>query len=210
MKKLLLFTALLFSFVGFAQDLDNNEAAIDSLETKIKRLSVGVKVGIPNVISLSGEYTTPLLNNRIAPYIDFSQFDVNDDETEIGLGYNEFGVNIYLGDQGKGLYAALGAGNLSTDLTFYEDLDNGGRGKGTTSLDIKSTNLKLGVKTGGRIYFRFEFGYGFTSDIPEDITITLREIDGSNTEVDVFEFPTIPGVGTQGILIGNFGFGVSF
>ena len=59
------------------------------------------------------------------------------------------------GNKGKGAYAGIGFGNLSTDLTFYEDLDGGERGKGTIGLDIKSTNLKFGIKTGGRFYFRF-------------------------------------------------------
>ena len=95
-------------------------------------------------------------------------------------------------------------------MTFYENLDGGGRGKGTTGLDIKTTNLKLGIKTGGRIYFRFEVGYGVTSDIPENITVTLEEIGGSGTETESFEVPTIPGVGTNGVLVGNFGFGFSF
>ena len=53
-------------------------------------------------------------------------------------------------------------------------------------------------------------GYGLTSDIPDEITVRLQEIGGSQTETDVFEVPTIPGVGSNGILVGNFGFGISF
>ena len=49
-------------------------------------------------------------------------------------------------------------------------------------------------------------GYGLTSDIPEEITVRLQEIGGSQTETDVFEVPTIPGVGSNGILVGNFRF----
>ena len=212
MKKIVFSFVMMLSVGLYAQDIEaeQNQETIDSLAPKVKRLSVGVKIGVPNIAGLSVEAVTPLLDNRIAAFADFSGFNVSDQETEIGLNYSEFGLNIYLGKKGSGLYAGIGAGNLSTDLTFYENLDGGGRGKGTTGLDIKTTNLKLGIKTGGRIYFRFEVGYGVTSDIPENITVTLEEIGGSGTETESFEVPTIPGVGTNGVLVGNFGFGFSF
>lgn len=210
MKKLLLTILIVFSAIGFAQEADQQEETLDSLAPGIKRFSVGLKIGVPNIAGLSLEGVTPLLDNRVAPYIDFSSFDVKDAETEIGLSYSEFGANVYFGNKGKGAYAGIGFGNLSTDLTFYENLDGGGRGKGTIGLDIKSTNLKFGIKTGGRFYFRFEVGYGLTSDVPENITLTLREIGGTNSNEETFEVPTIPGVGTKGILLGNFGFGLSF
>ena len=210
MKRLLLTIFIALGTIGFAQEVDQQEETIDSLAPSIKRFSVGLKIGVPNIAGLSLEGVTPLLDNRIAPFVDFSGFDVKDAETEIGLSYTEFGTNVYFGNRGKGAYAGIGFGNLSTDLTFYENLDGGGRGKGSIGLDIKSTNLKFGIKTGGRFYFRFEVGYGLTSDVPDDITVTLTEIGGNGTETDTFEVPTIPGVGTNGILLGNFGFGLSF
>ena len=210
MKRLLLTIFIALGTIGFAQEVDQQEETIDSLAPSIKRFSVGLKIGVPNIAGLSLEGVTPLLDNRIAPFVDFSGFDVKDAETEIGLSYTEFGTNVYFGNRGKGAYAGISFGNLSTDLTFYENLDGGGRGKGSIGLDIKSTNLKFGIKTGGRFYFRFEVGYGLTSDVPDDITLTLTEIGGNGTETDTFEVPTIPGVGTNGILLGNFGFGLSF
>jgi hypothetical protein len=210
MKKLLLSIFIALGMMGFAQEVNQQKETIDSLAPSIKRFSVGLKIGVPNIAGISFEGVTPLLDNRVAPFVDFSSFDVKDSETEIGLSYSEFGANVYFGDKGKGAYAGIGFGNLSTDLTFYENLDGGGRGKGTIGLDIKSTNLKFGVKTGGRFYFRFEVGYGLTSDIPDDVTVTLTEIGGNETETDTFEVPTIPGLGTNGILVGNFGFGLSF
>ena len=210
MKKLLLSIFIALGMIGFAQEVDQQKETIDSLAPSIKRFSVGLKIGVPNIAGISFEGVTPLLDNRVAPFVDFSSFDVKDSKTEIGLSYSEFGANVYFGDKGKGAYAGIGFGNLSTDLTFYENLDGGGRGKGTIGLDIKSTNLKFGVKTGGRFYFRFEVGYGLTSDIPDDVTVTLTEIGGNETETDTFEVPTIPGLGTNGILVGNFGFGLSF
>ena len=210
MKKILLTIFIAFATTAFAQEIEPQEETIDTLGPNIKRFSVGLKIGVPNIAGVSLEGVTPLLDNRVALFADFSGFDVNDAETEIGLGYSEFGTNIYFGNKGKGAYAGIGFGNLSADLTFYENLDGGGRGKGTTGLDIKSTNLKFGIKTGGRFYFRFEVGYGFTSDVPDEITVTLTEIGGSQTDTDTFEIPTIPGLGTNGLLVGNFGFGLSF
>lgn len=210
MKKILFTLFIVFATTLVAQEVEQNEEMMDTLAPKIKRFSAGLKIGVPNIAGLSLEGVTPLLDNRVAVFADFSGFDVNDGETEVGLSYSEFGTNIYFGDKGKGAYAGIGFGNLSADLTFYENLDGGGRGKGTTGLDIRSTNLKFGIKTGGRIYFRFEVGYGLTGDIPENITVTLREINGSQTDTESFEVPTIPGLGTNGLLVGNFGFGISF
>lgn len=211
MKKLLLIIFIALATISYAQEVEQQqEETIDSLAPSVKRFSVGLKIGVPNIAGLSLEGVTPLLDNRVAPFVDFSSFDVKDAETEIGLSYSEFGANFYFGNKGKGAYAGIGFGNLSTDLTFYEDLDGGARGKGTTGLDIKSTNLKFGIKTGGRFYFRFEVGYGFTSDVPDAITVTLTEIGGTQTDTDSFDVPTIPGLGTNGLLVGNFGFGLSF
>ena len=211
MKKLLLTIFIALATIGYAQEVEQQqEETIDSLAPSVKRFSVGLKIGVPNIAGLSLEGVTPLLDNRVAPFVDFSSFDVKDAETEIGLSYSEFGANVYLNNKGKGAYAGIGFGNLSTDLTFYEDLDGGSRGKGTTGLDIKSTNLKFGIKTGGRFYFRFEIGYGFTSDVPDAINVTLTEINGTETETESLDVPTIPGLGTNGLLIGNFGFGLSF
>ena len=211
MKKLLLTIFMALATIGYAQEVEQQqEQTIDSLAPSVKRFSVGLKIGVPNITGLSLEGVTPLLDNRVAPFVDFSSFDVKDAETEIGLSYSEFGANVYFNNKGKGAYAGIGFGNLSTDLTFYEDLDVGSRGKGTTGLDIKSTNLKFGIKTGGRFYFRFEIGYGFTSDVPDEITVTLTEINGTETETESLDVPTIPGLGTNGLLIGNFGFGLSF
>lgn len=210
MKKVLFFLLTIFITTLTAQELEQQDEALDTLAPSIKRFSAGLKIGVPNIAGLSLEGVTPLLENRLAVFVDYSGFNVNDGETEVGLSYSEFGTNIYFGDKGKGAYAGIGFGNLSADLTFYENLDGGGRGKGTTGLDIRSTNLKLGVKTGGRFYFRFEVGYGLTGDIPENITVTLTEINGSQTDTEDFEVPSIPGLGTNGLLVGNFGFGISF
>ncbi|MGB0376554.1 MAG: hypothetical protein ACPGC5_05100 [Flavobacteriaceae bacterium] len=217
--RILFFYLLIIGSFTWAQENTTDSETIapeevaDSIPAKVKRLSLGVKLGVPNVAGGSAEVVLPFLNNRIAPYADFSGFDVEDADTEIGLSYNEFGLNVYFGDKGKGFYAGIGAGSLSTDLTFYDTFEEQGvtvEGKGSIGVDIKSTNLKIGVKTGGRIYFRFELGYGFTGDVPSEVTVRLEEIGGSGTDTEVFEFPSVPGVGDGGLLVGNIGFGISF
>ena len=210
MKNILIISFTLLCLVSYGQELQeqvSNEITttsfqeIDSLEVyKIKRVSLGIKLGIPNIAGFSAEAITPILGNRIAPYIDFSSFPVNTDETDLDLKYTEFGSNFYFGDNGQGFYVGVGFGTLNTDVVFknIEFEGNGNRGRGTGT--INTTNLKLGIKTGGRVYFRLEVGYGIGT-IPQEITV-----NGTETE----EFPSIPGVNDKGVLVGNFGFGISF
>ncbi|MDG2492424.1 MAG: hypothetical protein P8M60_06665 [Flavobacteriaceae bacterium] len=225
LKKTLLICFSSFCFFSFGQEqvkteLDQ-EIEIDSIEAyKVKRISAGIKLGIPNIAGFSLEGITPLLGNRIAPYVDYSSFPVNTDETEVDLKYTELGSNFYFGDEGKGFYAGIGFGTLNTDITFndiqFEENGNRGRGTGSIETKINTTNIKFGVKTGGRIYFRLEVGYGIGT-IPENITVNgtftfTDEFGNTQTESgsEIEEFPSIPGVNKNGVLVGNFGFGVSF
>jgi len=72
MKRLLLTIFIVLGTIGFAQEVDQQDERIDSLATSIKRFSVGLKIGVPNIAGLSLEGVTPLLDNRVAPFIDFS------------------------------------------------------------------------------------------------------------------------------------------
>ena len=218
MKKLFTLLLIIYSFQLAAQEESFDPEVVDTLDSKVKRVSLGVKVGIPNIAGVSVEGVTPLLDNRIAPYFDYSGFTVNPDESEVSLSYNEFGANIYFGNKGKGVYAGIGFGNLETDIVIESErtIDgNDGTFRGEITNSLKSTNLKIGVKTGGRIYFRLELGYGI-ADVP-----TGFEVDGRFTylvgdqplteqKIQTEDFPPIPGVSEGGILIGNFGFGISF
>ena len=80
-------------------------------------------------------------------------------------------------------------------------------GSGSTKLNLDTTNFKLGLKTAGTVFFRFELGYG-VGNIPDSLKFiaSLNGITESFTE----NIPPIPGLGTGGILIGNIGFGLSF
>lgn len=214
-KTLLSIIILLATNIVAAQEIEQEEA-IDSLDTRsIKRISAGIKIGVPNIAGISLEGVTPLLDNRVAPYFDYSSFNVNPEDVEVGLTYSEFGTNIYFGNKGKGAYAGIGFGNLKTDLIFndvsFEEDGETGTGKGSINTNVNTTNVKLGIKTGGRIYFRLEIGYGI-GDIPVsvDVTGTFESNGQTRTGTTTEDFPTIPGVGENGILVGNFGFGFSF
>ena len=219
----------LVSLLSYGQEIDNSSNTIevedfqelDSIDVyKIKRLSVGIKLGIPNIAGFSLEGITPLLGNRIAPFADYSSFPVNTIDTDIDLTYTEFGSNFYFGKEGKGVYVGVGFGTLKPEITFkdqeFEEDGNRGTGTAVVSTEIKTTNLKLGIKTGGRIFFRLELGYGIGT-IPTTVelngTFTYTDSDGNtqtDTGTETEDFPAIPGVSTNGVLVGNFGFGVSF
>lgn len=229
MKYYFLLPLCLVCLLSFGQEIDNTTDTFeiedfqetDSIEIyKVKRLSFGIKLGIPNVAGLSLEGITPLLGNRIAPFVDFSSFPVNTVETDIDLKYSEFGSNFYFGKEGKGVYVGISFGTLKPEITFkdQEFEEDGNRGTGTVvvSTEIKTTNLKLGIKTGGRIFFRLELGYGIGT-IPTTVELngrfTYTDSDGitqPDTGTETEDFPAIPGVSTNGVLVGNFGFGVSF
>jgi len=208
MKKFIPALILLISFSIYGQEIieENDSITVE----KIKRLSLGVKVGVPNIASLNGELILPFAGNRISAYFDYGAFNFPIDETDIETTYTEYGVNLYFNGNGKGFYLSAGNGSLSTNYTFnnldFED-GSGPTGSGSTELDIDAVNLKLGLKTGGTIYLRLEAGFGFTS-IPETLTFTATYNNITQTFTE--DLPNIPGVSSDGILVGNLGLGFSF
>ena len=90
----------------------------------------------------------------------------------------------------------------------FNDLDfDGARGSATTDFDFGTTNIKLGLKSGGSFYFRFEVGYGI-GDIPDSINFTATS--GGITETFSEDIPPIPGLSSGGTIIANIGFGFAF
>lgn len=93
---------------------------------------------------------------------------------------------------------------------FIVSLNEGRAGSGSTDIALNTTNFKIGLKTGGTIYFRLELGYGMGS---LHQTVDFTETDNSNpsyTEIVTEDIPEIPGISENGLIIGNIGFGVSF
>jgi len=206
MKKIFLILSLISTAYVSAQDSSITDGA-----SKSKPISIGVKVGAPNILSLYGEFVLPILNNHIAPFIDYGSFSLDIENTQADLKYLEYGLNIYFGNKGKGLYVGAGSGKLTNEFTFndltFEDNGVSLKGSATTSLDINALNLKLGFKSGGLIYFRIEAGYGIGT-IPDRLNFTATS--GGITETFSEEIPEIPGIGSNGFAIGNIGLGVSF
>ena len=205
MKKILLVILLIFANTILAQDIQ-----MDSL-TKTKKFSFGAKVGAPNILSVNGEFVLPILNNHFAPYIDYGSFNLDIDNTEANMKYIEYGLNFYINKKGKGLYIGAGSGKLTNEFTFKDlEFEENGvslKGNATTNLDINSFNFKLGFKTGGLIYVRLEVGYGIGT-IPDSINFTATS-EGI-TETFSEDLPSIPGISSNGLIIGNIGLGLSF
>lgn len=208
MKKILI---TIFVFVSTFTTAQTEEIDSLKLNESVKLISIGTKIGMPNLISLNGEITIPFLNNHFAPYIDYGAFNLEINDVDSNLNYTEYGINIYFSNKGKGFYTSVGKAQLGSEFTFknltFEENGIKEIGSAKTNLDINTLNLKLGLKTGGSFYFKFEIGYGIGS-IPDSIDFTA--ISNGITESFSEDVPTIPGLSSGGLLISNFGFGLSF
>jgi hypothetical protein len=177
----------------------------------IKRFSLGLKAGVPNIVSVGAQYTLPFLNNHLAPYFEYSSYSHDDGEIEGDLSFSEFGAAYYFNTKGKGFYLGVGLSSLKIKASYNDvSLDEGRTGSGSTDIALNTTNFKIGLKTGGTIYFRLELGYGMGS-LPQTVDFTAT--DNSNpsyTEIVTEDIPEIPGISENGLIIGNIGFGVSF
>tara|TARA_B100001057_G_C22764956_1_gene917313 strand:- start:479 stop:1150 length:672 start_codon:yes stop_codon:yes gene_type:complete len=223
MKYFILFTLIFSINILKAQEIENKTESNDSitvervleespqLDYEIKRLSIGFKLGVPNLASLGIQYTLPFLDNHLAPFIEYSSYSYNDGEVDGSLKFSEFGVSYFFNEKGKGLYLGVGASSLKLDVSYNNiSLDFGKTGSGSTEIALNTTNLKLGLKTGGRIYLRLELGYGI-GDLPKDVTFVAKENSNpSYTETTTEDIPEIPGISDSGLIIGNIGFGFSF
>lgn len=223
MKNFIL-SSLIFSLsVLNAQDVQKSISSNSSLikegvlqestkfDDEIKRLSIGFKVGIPNIASLGLQYNLPIFNNHLAPFIEYSSYSYDDAEVEGNLNFSEFGASYFFNESGKGLYVGVGLSSLKLDVLYNNiSLDFGKTGSGSTEIALNTTNLKLGLKTGGRIYLRLEMGYGL-GDLPTQVTFVASENSNpSYTETTTEDIPDIPGISESGLIIGNIGFGLSF
>lgn len=187
-----------------------------------KTLSAGLKVGVPNLVTLSGEVHLPFLSN-IAVYADYSDIKLNAEDLQLdnangnaNLGYFEYGANLYLGKRpGRGVYLGAGIANFNADLELTDiEIDDGAQtGNATTNVKFNTTNFKLGIKTGGFIYMRMEVGYAM-GDLPTAVTINATTSDNSYSETIVEEFNyeemQVPGLSEKGMPLFNLGLGLSF
>jgi hypothetical protein len=218
-KNLFFLTLIFASALSIAQSSNDDapEVAIEQNSTtkdyEIKRFSIGLKTGIPNIASVGVQYTLPFLNNHFAPYVDYSTYSYSGSISDISgdLTFSEFGVAYYFNKRGKGLYLGAGVSSLKINAKYNDlDLINNRKGSGSAKINLNTTNFKLGLKTGGRIYFRLEVGYGL-GDLPKTITVEGTDnSDPSYTGSTTEEIPEVPGISENGLVIANIGFGFSF
>ena len=202
MKKYYFLSLLLMSFL-FA-------SAQNDPTSDIPRFRIGLKAGIPNIVGGNAEFVLPILNNHLAPFLDYYSFSLDVDDVDTSLDFFEIGTNVYFNDNGKGLYATLSYGSFNLEGTYTDAQTVDGEffeGEATGEIDITTVNLKLGARLGNRFYFRGEIGYGF-GDIPDEVLIT-GTVNGQPDE-GVEEIPDIPGIGDSGLLVVNIGFGFAF
>jgi hypothetical protein len=208
MKKIFLLIFVFISFISIAQETKNDTI---NKKDKSKFISIGTKLGVPNTLSFNGEIILPFLDNHFAPYIDYGSLNLDVEDIETGINYSEYGLNFYFSNKGKGLYASAGMSQLKSEFTFndltFEENGVSQNGSATTDLELNTLNLKLGFKTGGLIFLRVEIGYGMGS-IPDSLNFTATS--NGITETFSEDIPSIPGLSSEGLLIGNIGLGISF
>ena len=199
-----------FPIIGFSQFYKEKKSDIDE-DNSPKRFSVGVKFGLPYMAVLGTQYTLPFFNNHFAPYFDYSQYSYEKNNEDAQFRFSEFGISYFLNQIGKGLYAGLSYSNLSYDVKFTNViLENGSKGYGSEKIDMRTTNLRVGLKTGGTFYFRIEMGYGF-GDIPKKLSFkAIDNFDPRYSQIVTKEIPIISGTSEKEMLIGNIGVGISF
>ena len=199
-----------FPILGFSQF--HKEKKSDIVEdNSLKRFSVGVKFGLPYMAVLGAQYTLPFFNNHFAPYFDYSQYSYEKNNEDAQFRFSEFGISYFFNQIGKGLYAGLSYSNLSYDVKFTNViLENGSKGYGSEKIDMRTTNLRIGLKTGGTFYFRIEMGYGL-GDIPKKLSFkAIDNFDPRYSQIVTKEIPKISGTSEREMLIGNIGVGISF
>lgn len=200
----------MFSTILYSQE----KGSIDSTSTdfRVRHFRIGLKIGTPNAVGGTFEIVLPILNNHLAPFIDYSKIKVTIDDGLYDLNYFEAGANIYFNNKGRGLYGVISYGMLNLEGTFTDvELTSGGIdlevGSAYSELKIETANVKLGLKLGKKFYFLTELGYGF-GYIPDEIILT-GTINGKPATA-VRAIPGIPGVGNNGYPIFNLGCGLSF
>lgn len=208
--KKLIIILMTFPIVGFSQFYKEKKSDIVE-DNSLKRFSVGVKFGLPYMAVLSAQYTLPFFNNHFAPYFDYSQYSYEKNNEDAQFRFSEFGISYFFNQIGKGLYAGLSYSNLSYDVKFTNViLENGSKGYGSEKIDMRTTNLRIGLKTGGTFYFRIEMGYGL-GDIPKKLSFkAIDNFDPKYSQIVTKEIPKISGTSGREMLIGNIGVGISF
>ncbi|MFB9052456.1 hypothetical protein ACFFVB_05130 [Formosa undariae] len=167
---------------------------------------IGVKAGIPIGIGVEFEYVTPLLGNRIAPFISYGMLPFDDYDFK----YFEAGSNIYFGGRGKGGYVSISYGKFNGEVSNLENTNTDGEAftNGVAKEELASFNLKLGWKYGKTLYFKWELGYAI-GELPTEIAVT-GDINGVRESFEVSTEEVLDYVSGKGYPILNIGLGYAF
>lgn len=211
MKTPFLVLALFFGTILYSQEFQTNfpnepKEEFSTKSLRIKPLRIGLRIGVPHLVTANMEYVTPLFDNRIAITMDYLGLSKKFTDGIFRFDNFEAGTNIYFKNTGEGFYGSLSyftfrSGVGFVDYEFYE----GFRADGRADFDFNSFNVKLGAKLGKTIYFRVEAGYGF-GKIPDYVEVQNTTHNLSARE----DIPSVPGISSSGILVFNLGFGIGF
>ncbi len=194
--------------VEFETETENEKAV------KIKPFRIGAKMGFPNLIGGNIEYVTPLLNKKLAISVDYSSlnsdwFIENNNEgrssENIKFSYLEGGLNYYLFEPGKGLYAGLAYNSISFEGSLnYED-----GSKDYIDETHNSFAIKLGAKLGGLFYFRPEIGYSFSALPTSYQVVSVSSTGERETFREDINTEVVPEFLLKGFIV-NIGLGFAF
>lgn len=193
-------------FLAFIIIMGLASTIIFAQEKPIKRIRAELKLGMPNLFGFCGEYQTPVFDNSLAPYIDFSKFTLAlDENVDFGFSYFSVGGKYYLNnfieylelpEKMYGTYAGIGLGRLAIDITDdgYLDFNTGETGTGTGSVGINMLQLKIGKRWfWGPITVNIESGYGL-GKMDEEIEVKVEYQSFSETETyDTGDVPITSG-----------------
>ncbi len=194
---------LLFSFQAIGQ---NPTPQTDQADCRpvIHRINLGVKAGLPGIVSAGAEVVTPLLQNRVAPFVEISRLKTDYESASIGSRFLEYGVNLYFSDKGRRGYLTVSRSSLM--LKGLEEHPDGVNAE--TSFAFRGTNVKLGGRWGSRVYFRLEAGFTF-GKVPQGLEVTeINPEGGSSSEYEAFP-ETATTLTEMGLPVFNIGMGVS-
>lgn len=216
MKKITILCMLFVATFSFAQQDDSS-----SSDSELRPFRIGLKFGVPNLASLELEYVTPLLNNRVAPFVNYTGYKHPVENTTASLSTFEIGSNIYISknNEGKGLYGAVSYQSVkaSLDILDYSPENNNPTGTikydgtSTAKVEYSAVNVKLGAKLGRKFFFRTELGYSFGS-LPDEVVID-GTLNGQKVEDRINiedKLKDVPVISKNGMPIFNIGFGFAF
>ncbi|MGJ5640638.1 hypothetical protein [Formosa sp. S-31] len=195
MRSLILILIFSIPFLGVSQRQED-----------INPFRIAIKTGFPSGVGLEAEFVTPLLGNRIAPFVDYAMIPINDIDSK----YFEAGTNIYFRSIGKSGYASLSYANLDAEVSGLsgEDIDGRDFRNGTVKEQLESFNVKLGWKYGRAVYCIIEAGYAF-GKLPRSLDVT-GDVNGQRETFRVTYDELFDIISGNGYPILNFGIGYSF